>query len=111
MPEVFRTGRNGCAAPERKKLPPGTGPPGYFTKMEMRATPSIRAASVMAITMMGEEAPGLRPVASAAFAPMRPMPRPGADGDEAEAHVAGQFGQGGHCGRINHVIGMVYVFC
>ena len=30
----------------------------YFTKMEMRATPSIRAASVMAITMMGEEAPG-----------------------------------------------------
>ena len=35
----------------------------------------------------------------------------GADGDEAETYVAGQFGQGGHCDRINHVIGMVYVFC
>ena len=35
----------------------------------------------------------------------------GADGDEAETYVAGQFGQGGHCDRIDHVIGMVYVFC
>jgi hypothetical protein len=108
MPEIFRTGRGRARRPGAEKLPPGTELPFYFTKMEIRATPSIRAASVMAITIMGEEAPGLRPVASGAD---EANAEAGADGDEAETYVAGQFGQGGHCDRIDHVIGMVYVFC
>lgn len=59
MPEKIlrKRGRPFPAGPRR----PGTEQIHDYMKMEIRATPSIRAASVMAITMMEEEAPGLRP--------------------------------------------------
>jgi len=38
--------------------------------------PSMRAARIIAIVRIGPDAPGLRPVASAAFDPSRPIPSP-----------------------------------
>ena len=40
----------------------------------MNTTPSARAAKMIAAVRMGPEAPGLRPVASAALAPTKPTP-------------------------------------
>ena len=40
----------------------------------MKTTPSANAAKMIAAVRMGPEAPGLRPVASAAFAPTKPTP-------------------------------------
>ena len=42
--------------------------------MAKKVIPSAKAAKIMDITMILVEAPGLRPVASAAFAPTKPTP-------------------------------------
>ena len=48
--------------------------PLFPRKIAMNTTPSARAAKMIAAVRMGPEAPGLRPVASAALAPTKPTP-------------------------------------
>ena len=67
-----RTGR-GEVAGNTKVLPAGRR--NYLArKIAKNTIPSIRAAKMMDRVRMLPAAPGLRPVASAAFEPRRPMP-------------------------------------
>ena len=111
MPEIFRN-RQGTGAPPRS----GEAPSGGETSVLFHKDGDQGHAFNQGRQRDGNHhnGGGSSGVASGGFRGFRTNEanaEAGADGDEAETYVAGQFGQGGHCDRINHVIGMVYVFC
>ena len=64
--------KNGGGLPRRPQVVDYI--PLFPRKIAMNTTPSASAAKIIAAVRMGPEAPGLRPVASAAFAPTKPTP-------------------------------------